>query len=177
LSLLLYVSSNEVQARQLVRNEKGRNEERDVPERFAWNEATVINLDVREFYAEIPVVEELMPDSMGVENVVVILRTRGREYLSSTGLLWLRCYAQEYRQSGNPLMMADVLPRVLEDLQRTGIMDVIGRDNVYPAGPGCGASTDKALTAAQSWLAVREVSPVDGQESTDDSPVSRGAGG
>jgi hypothetical protein len=32
-------------------------------------------------------------------------------------------------------------------------MEIIGKENVFPAVPGYGASVDKALAAAQKWLA------------------------
>jgi len=39
-------------------------------------------------------------------------------------------------------------------------MDAIGQDNVFPADPGHGAAMDKALEAAQKWLAGRQAASV-----------------
>jgi SulP family sulfate permease len=155
LSLLLYVyaSSKDIQIRQLVRNAQGRYEEQDVPKKYPSNEATVIDLGGHEFYAEVPVLAESLPDTEGVKNAVVILRARGCEQITSTGLKWLQRYARELREGGNLLMVAGVQPHVVEELRKTEVMEIIGKENVFPAEPGYGASLDKALAAAQKWLA------------------------
>jgi SulP family sulfate permease len=117
------------------------------------NEATVLNLGGHDFYAEVPLMEEMLPSTQGTENAVLILRMRGREQAASTGIKWLRRYAQEMREGGNLLMLAGVQPHVLDELVKTETVDIIGKDNVFAAEPELGASVDKAREAAARWLA------------------------
>jgi SulP family sulfate permease len=154
LSLLLYIyaSAEDIQIRRLVRNAQGRYEEQAVPKTYPSNEATVINLGGHDFYAEVPVLAEHLPDTKDVKSAVVILRLRGREQITSTGVRWLERYAGELHEDGNLLMLAGVQPHVMEELQRTGLMDIVGKGNIFAAEPGYGAAEDKALAAAQKWL-------------------------
>jgi SulP family sulfate permease len=155
LSLLLYVwaSSQKVDIQRLVPNEKGRYEEQEVPDVLPSNEATVLNLGGHDFYAEVPVLEEMLPSTQGTENAVLILRMRGREQAASTGIKWLRRYVQEMREGGNLLMLTGVQPHVMDELVKTETMDIIGKENVFAAEPELGASVDKAREAAARWLA------------------------
>ena len=59
---------------------------------------------------------------------------------------------------GNLLLLAGVQPVVKDELERTGLIDIVGRENVFEAQPGLGASLDAALAAAQAWLSTRETS-------------------
>jgi SulP family sulfate permease len=155
LALYIYASSKDVRLYCLVRNENGRYEEQDVPDTYPSNEVTILSLDGHEFYAETPLLDELMPATRGVTNAVVIMRVRGREHVSSTGLKWLQRYARELQAGGNVLLLAGVQPVVKDMLERTGLIDIIGPEHVFEVQPGIGASLDTALEAAQAWLSTR----------------------
>ena len=148
--------SKDIRVYCLVRNENGRYEERDVPDTYPSNEVTILSLDGHEFYAETPLLDELMPATRGVKHAAVILRVRGREQVSSTGLKWLQRYTRELHEGGNVLLLAGVQPVVKDMLERTGLMDIVGQENVFEAQPGLGASLDTALAAAQAWLSTRQ---------------------
>jgi hypothetical protein len=45
-------------------------------------------------------------------------------------------------------------------LEHTKVIDVIGRENVFAAQPGYGASLDAAQEAAENWLATHKPEPV-----------------
>jgi SulP family sulfate permease len=157
LSLVLYIyaSSKATRVRQIVRNEDGRYEERDLPDTFSSNEATVIWVSGPEFYGDVPTMDEALPDKVGVTNAVVILRLRGRESAGSTGIKWLEKYAEELRDGGNLLLLAGIEQGFLEVLEHSGAIDVVGRENVFLVQPGIGASLDAAQEAAQKWLAAQ----------------------
>jgi hypothetical protein len=53
-------------------------------------------------------------------------------------------------------MLAEVDAHVLDELQRTGISDVIGPENVFVAKLIVGASLDDALAAANTWIRQRQ---------------------
>ena len=49
-------------------------------------------------------------------------------------------------------MLEGLNERVLEQLQKTDVLDLIGAENVFLADPRFGVSAKEALGAAQSWL-------------------------
>jgi SulP family sulfate permease len=154
LSLILYIyaSSKELKVRSLVSNEENRYEERDLPEVYPSNEVTIIAVSGAEFYADVPTLDDTLPSTQGVTNAVVIFRLRGRQGAGSTGLKWLSKYTEKLHAGGNQLMLAGISPGVMKLLEHTGVVDVIGRENVFTAQPGFGASLDAAQAAAQQWL-------------------------
>jgi SulP family sulfate permease len=154
LSLILYIyaSSKELKVRRLVSNEENRYEERDLPEVYPSNEVTIIAVSGAEFYADVPTLDDTLPSTLGVTNAVVIFRLRGREGAGSTGLKWLSKYTKKLHTGGNQLMLAGISPGVMKLLEHTGVIDVVGRENVFTAQPGFGASLDAAQAAAQQWL-------------------------
>lgn len=157
LSLLLYIyaSSKDVSVHRLVRNDDGRYEERDVPDAFPSNDLTILTVGGHEFYAETPLLDKLLPSKAGVKNAAIVVRVRGRETISSTGLAWLRHYVLELQKDGNLFILAGVDHQVKEELDRTGLTDIIGEENIFEVQPAYLASLDAAVEAAQAWLVDR----------------------
>jgi SulP family sulfate permease len=156
LSLILYVwaSSQKVDAHELTkRAEDGRYEEHEIPESLPSGKATIISLGGIDFFAEVPVLDENLPDALIAENAVVILRLRGTEHIGSTAIKWLERYNADLREGGNLLMLAGVQPELMEELEKTGMLEEIGKENVFAAQSGLGAAEDAALEAADKWLA------------------------
>lgn len=155
LSLLLYVwvSSQSAEIRGLTRNKKGRWQEQDIPEVLPSHAATVLSVGGNDFYAEVPLLTEMLPSAQGTQNAVLILRIRGREQASSTGATWVLRYAKDLKAGGNLLMLADVQPTMMEELVKTEVMDVIGKENLFAAQPDLDGALDDALEAAEKWLA------------------------
>jgi SulP family sulfate permease len=154
LSLILYIyaSSKELRVRSLISNEENRYEERDLPEVYPSNEITIIAVSGAEFYADVPTLDDILPSKQGVTNAVVIFRLRGREGAGSTGLKWLEKYALALQADGNLMMLTGISSGVMALLEHTKVIDVIGRENVFTAQPGLGASLDAAQEAAAKWL-------------------------
>jgi SulP family sulfate permease len=161
LSLLLYIyaSSKQTRVRQVVRNDAGRYEEHDIVETYPANEITIISINGPEFYADVATLDDVLPSKLGVSNAVVILRLRGRDSAGSTGLKWLEKYAQSLQAGGNLLLLAGVSEGLVDLLEHTKVIDVIGRENVFAAQPGLGASLDAAQDAAQKWLSTQKPEP------------------
>jgi len=162
LSLLLYIyaSSKETRVRQVVKNDAGRYEEHDVVETYPANEVTVISISGPQFYADVATTDDVLPSKVGVSHAAVIFRLRGRDSAGSTGLKWLEKYAQSLQADGNLLLLAGVSEGLMDLLEHTKVIDVIGRENVFAAQPGYGASLDAAQEAAENWLATHKPEPV-----------------
>ena len=158
LSLILYIyaSSKELRLNRLISNEDNRYEERDIPEVYPSDEVTIIAVRGAEFYADVPTLDDNLPGRQGVTNAVVIFRLRGREGAGSTFLKWLEKYAQGLQADGNLLMLAGISPDLEKLLEHTGAIDIVGRENVFLAQPGLGASLDAAREAAEKWLSTQK---------------------
>ena len=84
----------------------------------------------------------------------MILTGRGRDEIINTFLTWLKRYAEELERGGNRLMLAEVSPKALKQLEQTGVIEERGRDNILETQPILGASTEEAL-AAEACIAER----------------------
>jgi SulP family sulfate permease len=157
LSLLLYIgaSASKIRLFQFVRGEDGYWQEQELPAAFPSNQATVVAYEGANFFAEVPAVMSKMPSLEGATNAVIIWRLRGLEETHSTFLKQLSLFAQKAQEGGNRFMVEGVQPQVMTTLEKTGILDEIGRDNVFPLQPGLGAALDAAWEEAQTWLAAR----------------------
>ena len=158
LSMILYIyaSARHVRLIHLVRNEAGHYEEGDAPETYPSGKVTVLRFDHLQFFAEVPLLDSMLPDNRGVKNAVVILTLRYIETLPSTTLKWLARYAKELRENGNLLLVAGVVPHVFELLERTEILNALGKENVFPAHRVVSASIEAAMDRGQSWLQEQE---------------------
>jgi SulP family sulfate permease len=154
LSMILYIyaSATHVRLLHLVPTNDGRFESRDVPEVYTSNQATVLVFEGNKFFAEVPLYDELLPSHQDAKNAVVILRARYQESVSSAALKWLERYTTELRRSGNLLMLAGVESNVILKLEKAGLMDLIGKKNVFAARPVLEESLHEALDAAEAWL-------------------------
>ena len=54
--------------------------------------------------------------------------------------------------NGGQLMLAGVSEGVVSQMERTGLLKLIGRENVFPEQPQWGAAANQALEAAEAWL-------------------------
>jgi sulfate permease, SulP family len=154
LSLLLYVgaSSHKFNLQQAVRREDGQWEMRAAPQELKPHTATVIVVQGLDFFAEVPTLSEQMPPARGVAQAVVILVLRDMRQITSTAIKWLDGYARDLKASGSALMLTDVNPSVLQALRRSGVLEIIGAENVFPATNLVLAAENMAWDAAQAWL-------------------------
>jgi SulP family sulfate permease len=49
-------------------------------------------------------------------------------------------------------MLSDIDPTLATEMEKTKLLDLIGKENVFEAQPAFGASLDEALSAANAWL-------------------------
>lgn len=176
LSLLVYVwaASQKTDVHELTKREDGRYEEHEVPESYSSGKASIITLGGIDFFAEVPLLEESLPDALTAQNAVVILRLRGTEHIGSTAIRWLERYNTDLRESGNLLMLAGVAPQLKEELSKAKVLEQIGEENVFEAQPGYGAAEDEALEAAQKWLDSRPAQQISAESESGDKAASNG---
>jgi SulP family sulfate permease len=137
---------------QITRTEDGHWKETPPPEVFPSDQVTVLRFDNLSFFAEVPLLDSLLPGKEGTRRAVVVLTLRYIETLPSTTLKWLARYNHELKESGNLLLLAGVGHHVFDLLDHTGIIDAIGRANIFPAQPVMTASMEAAMERADAWL-------------------------
>jgi SulP family sulfate permease len=104
------------------------------------------------------------PDDTDARQAVVILRLRDRDEVGSTFIRILDRYAKSLQARDSKLMRVGVGQDVYGQLSKTGVLDVIGRENVFAAQRKLAASLFDAYAAANAWLAAREPeAPLDSQ--------------
>ena len=154
LSVVQYVYSSSLDVRVvcLEPTTMGRYAESPVPEVLPSHGITVLEILGSVFYAGTDVVEKLLPDARHAEKAVVILRLRGRSDLGSTFIGMLMRYDRQLAASGGRLMLAGVEPALREQLERTGVVDALGEESIFPAQRELTASVDAAREEAERWL-------------------------
>jgi SulP family sulfate permease len=136
--------------------------ERPAPKQLSDHQVTVLYPYGSLFYAAAKTFEENLPAAENARQAVVIFVLRGYENFGSTMITVLDRYNQVLQANGGKLMLAGVSSGVMLQLERTGLLDRIGRDNVFIVHQQWGISAYEAYSAAQAWL--DEVRPPAHQE-------------
>jgi SulP family sulfate permease len=154
LSLLLYVgaSSRKFRLQQAVRLPDGGWEMQEAPKTLASKQATVLVIQGLDFFAEVPALDDQMPAARGVSKAVVVLVVRDMREITSTAIKWLERYAKNLQANGSVLLLADVNPKVHDTLKKSGALDILGSDKVFPATKRVLEAENTAWDAAQQWL-------------------------
>ena len=92
----------------------------------------------------------------------MILLLRGYEDIGSTVIEVLRRTPKPCRPIGK-LILAGVSPALRDQLQRTGMLTLIGEENIFLATETIGEAGNAALQAATDWLAESPTERMHGQ--------------
>ncbi len=155
LSILLSMvrQSNRIVVREWVLVPDGLPEEHPAPRELPSNQFTLLQIYGSLFFAAAKNLEEMLPSVNHTTHAVVAIRLRGREEIGSTFIGVLQRYAQSLRARDSKLMLVGIDPAVYDQLARTGIVDLIGRENIFSATLQLGTSVNQAIAAAHVWLA------------------------
>jgi SulP family sulfate permease len=104
------------------------------------------------FFAGAAEFEENLPATENTEHTVVILRLRGREEVGSTFLRVIARYAASLRSCKGKLVLVGVSEPVYQQLDKTEILNQLGKDNVYRSTSMMGDSAMQAYQDAMVWL-------------------------
>jgi SulP family sulfate permease len=153
-SILLYVfqGANQIRLVELVPVKGGFPTERPVPRQLASRRVTGLYPYGSLFYAAAKTLEENLPAAENARQAVVIFILRGYDQFGSTMIGVLDRYARTLQGNGGRLMLAGVSDGVFQQIERTGLIQLIGRENVFKEQPQWGAAANEALETAQAWL-------------------------
>jgi SulP family sulfate permease len=145
-------SSLDVRVRRLVPVGEGRYREEDPPERLPDDEVTIIDIYGSVFYADADAIDERLPETRGTRRAVLVVRLRGRGELGSSVIGLLRSWALQLQEGGGALLLAGVGDRMADQLERTGITELLGPDGIFPAHSLVYLSTEEAFAVGRRRL-------------------------
>ena len=161
-SIILYVvkQSNQVTVKQLTRDAGGHVIEIDPPTELPPFSVVVLQPYGSLFFAAAPVFEAALPTAgERSRSTVVIVRLRGRAELGTTFMDVLHRYASSLRDLDSQLVLVSANPRIREQLDVTGITEVIGETSIYEGNERIGATLQRAYDDAVTWVEARRDRP------------------
>jgi sulfate permease, SulP family len=155
-SILLFVfqQSNKIRVVEWIVGETGWPVERTAPKKIKPGKVTVLFIYGNLFYAAADTLEKSLPAVGDASRSVVILLLRGYEDVGSTVAEVLRRYTEALQANQGKLILAGVSKALRAQLQRTGMLELIGKENIFPETKTIGESGNAALRAATDWIAA-----------------------
>ncbi|MBK7955123.1 MAG: SulP family inorganic anion transporter [Candidatus Accumulibacter sp.] len=154
LSILLNTirQSNKVVVTQWVLQAQGFPVEQPPPERLPSHQLTLLHVYGSLFFAAAKNIEEMLPEVGDSIRAVVAINLRGISEIGSTYMTVLQRYAQALQARQGKLMLVGVDPLVRDQLAKTGVLKLIGDENVFVATPQIGEALNRAVAAASAWI-------------------------
>ena len=150
----IYISSLDVHVKQVELCDGGLPRETEPPPVLSSEAVTVLDIYGSLFFAAAPKIRESLPAVGEAHCPVVVLRLRGRGTLHSATIAMLRDYAAECAACGGRLYLAGVGPEMEEQLQRTGVLELLGPDAVVAATDELYGACVTAQQRGRTWLAA-----------------------
>ncbi|WAC57265.1 SulP family inorganic anion transporter [Gordonia sp. SL306] len=126
----------------------------DTPQTLPADGITVLDYSGVALFAEVPRIAETWPtvgDDNGRSALILSVRTLP-DVPSSTLQKLLRAHADELRSKGGRFMLAGVRPQLMKGIENAGLVDAVGRDNIFEATDRVFESVDDAYAEAKRWL-------------------------
>ncbi len=170
LHIMLYVyrSADQVRVERIIIQSDGSAVEAETPEKLPSNEIVILEPVGSLFFAGAAEFESDLPDVGDARHTAVILRLRDRDEVGSTFIRALERYTRLLQAQDNLLMLAGLNQQVIDQLERTELLDLIGRENVFLVQPRYRASLEQAVARAQAWRAQQDEHNADAVAHADD---------
>jgi SulP family sulfate permease len=156
LILYIYRSAEKVRIERIIPQSDGSTVEAETPAKLPSHEIVILEPVGSLFFAGAAEFESDLPDVGDARHTVVILRLRDRDEVGSTFIRALERYTRLLQAQDNLLMLAGLNQQVIEQLERTEVLDLIGKENVFLAQARYRASLELALARAQTWQAQHD---------------------
>jgi len=158
LHILIHIfrSAEAVRLERVIPLDDGGFAEGELPQDLPSREIMILQPIGSLFFAGVSELEEKLPKVGQASGSVVILRLRDRDEVGSTFLRTIERYTRQLQAGGNIIMLAGINQQVLEQLERTDLLDLIGKQNVYLYQAKFGAALREAMADAQEWIEKEE---------------------
>jgi len=150
--LFIFHSAERMTIMELIPTTDGDFEERPAPEIASSDRVTLLLPYGSLFYAAARDFEEEAPRVDEAPHAAVVVILRGRQMLGSTAIGVFERYAKALQGNGGQLFLAEVSESVRMQLEKTGALNIIGADNILPAGERMNESLRQSYQYAQDWL-------------------------
>jgi SulP family sulfate permease len=154
--IYVYRSAEAVRIKRMVPQPDGTFIEDDVPESLTSGEIMALLPVGSLFFAGAAEFEERLPDVDEAKHAVVIIGLRDRDEIGSTFVRVIERYAKQLDSTGNKLMLAGMNERIMEQLEKTELMKLLGKEDIFPSEPQYFGPLNKALVEARLWIAGQE---------------------
>jgi sulfate permease, SulP family len=144
--------SNKVVVKQWVPTPGGFPIEQQAPATVPGRRLTLLQIYGSLFFAAAKNLEQLLPSVEHTDRAVVALALRGNAEIGSTFVTVLRRYAEALHARNSKLMLVGVDTAGFDLFERTGLLQLIGEENVFRATPQLGEAMNQAIAAANAWL-------------------------
>lgn len=155
--MFIYKSAEAVQIKRMVPQADGTYDEGEVPEVLSSGEIIALLPVGSLFFAGAAEFEEFLPDVGDAHRAVVIIGLRDRDEIGSTFVRIIERYAKQLDATGNKLMLVGMNERIMQQLEKTEMMQLLGNEDVYPAEPQYFGPLNKALVEARVWITVEDI--------------------
>ena len=153
-SIVLHVfhQSNKVVVTQWVLQPAGFPVEQPAPKQLPSHQITLLHVYGSLFFAAAKNMEAMLPNADDTTHAAVIIGLRGKGEIGSTFMTVLQRYAKALHARDSKLMLVGVDEPMRDQLAKTGVLKLIGAENVFLATPQLGAAMNQAVAAATAWL-------------------------
>jgi sulfate permease, SulP family len=127
--------------------------EKPAPKKLESERLIVLHIYGNLFYAAASTLEAALPAVEDAHRAVVLLALRGYEDIGSTVSQVLRRYTEALKANDGRLILVGVASSLQDQLQRTGMVELIGEENIFPATDTIGEAGIQAIHTAKQWLA------------------------
>ncbi len=148
----IYRSAEKVDIVEIVPLGDGRYEERPAPKQLPSNQVTILAPKGSLFFAGAAEFEEDLPSLEDSQGTVVLLRLRGRDEIGSTFMTVIARYTANLKAKQGKLVLVGVSEPVYHQIEKTGLLEELGQENIYLATSIIGDSALEAYQDANAWL-------------------------
>jgi SulP family sulfate permease len=161
LSLLAFVvsSASRVDLHRATRDDVGWRLSNDVPATLPAGEPIVLRYDGPNFFADVSGFAERLPEPDALRPGVLVMDLGALEHFSSTTLKSLEKMHAKFAAGHSGLVLTGVEANARDVLVRTGLLALLGEQNVLPTDPHIGGSLDAGLLRGQALLSELQGMP------------------
>lgn len=156
LSLALYVYTSAVNIKvthlEPVDTQTHLFRESEIPATLPADQPVVFSVYGHLYFAAVQALATQLPDPTESQRTVVILRLRHNQYLGTTGLRFLKRYAEKLKANGGKLLLSGVSEDLRVQLERTDALAYFGKDSIFYSNEIVFDATEDAIRHAHDWL-------------------------
>jgi len=136
----------------LVPTEDGYFEERPAPENLPDESVTLLAFRGSLYFAGTYSIEDKLSSAITAKRAAVIFRLRGRSKIGSTFIEVMERYSAMLNKNGGKLMLSTVNAKVYDQLEKTDMVESLGKNNIFLDSSKLLYSSQRALQVAKEWL-------------------------